>query len=140
MGTTERNLEERGDEIVIEDTEDRIGGTKDRSGATAGTSEGEERADTTGGQGESPLLPPEDMDQARARWQSVQGSFVDEPRSAVKEADQLVADLMGKLTDSFARERDRLEGQWSQGDEVSTEELRIALQRYRVFFERLLAA
>lgn len=140
MGTTERDLQERGNEIVINDTGNRTGPTDSRTDDEKPTATRDEPAAPTEGMDESSLLPPEAMEQARARWESVQGSFVDEPRSAVKEADQLVADLMAKLAEGFGRERDRLEGQWTRGDEVSTEELRIALQRYRVFFERLLAA
>ena len=64
----------------------------------------------------------------------------EEPRQAVEEADALVADLMTRLAQSFSEERKGLEGQWDRGDDVSTEDLRIALQRYRSFFDRLLAA
>ncbi|HEU4354117.1 MAG TPA: hypothetical protein VFT27_00870 [Actinomycetota bacterium] len=66
--------------------------------------------------------------------------FVDEPRSAVEDADQLVTEVIEQLQASFTTERGRLEGQWQQGDEVSTEDLRLALRRYRSFFDRLLAA
>jgi len=69
----------------------------------------------------------------------VQNGFVDEPRRAVEEADMLVAELMQHLAKSFADERGRLEGQWDRGDEVSTDELRVAFQRYRAFFGRLLS-
>jgi hypothetical protein len=68
----------------------------------------------------------------------VQTSFVDEPRRAVERADELVAEVIKRLADSFAQERSRLEGQWGRGDNVSTEDLRVALQRYRAFFDRLL--
>ena len=88
----------------------------------------------------APLLPQDEMEASRTRWQTIQVAFVDEPRRSVKEADQLVADLMGQLAKSFSEERTRLESQWDRGDDVSTEDLRIALQRYRSFFERLLAA
>ena len=74
----------------------------------------------------------------RSRWSNVQAAFVDEPRRAVEEADNLVASLMKKLAEGFANERGRLEKQWDRGDNVSTEDLRIALQRYRSFFDRLL--
>jgi len=63
---------------------------------------------------------------------------VDEPRRAVERADELVAEVIKRLADSFAHERSRLEGQWGRGDNVSTEDLRVALQRYRAFFDRLL--
>ena len=42
------------------------------------------------------------------------------------------------LARSFNEARSSLEEQWSRGDDVSTEDLRITLQRYRSFFERLL--
>jgi hypothetical protein len=74
------------------------------------------------------------------RWQEIQTRFVDEPRRAVEDADGLVADVLRQLTDTFSRERDRLEHEWNAGEDVSTEDLRVALQRYRSFFERLLAA
>jgi hypothetical protein len=86
-----------------------------------------------------PLLEEEATVEVRSRWERIQGGFVDEPRRAVEEADTLVAELMQQLADSFAKEREGLEGQWDRGDEVSTEDLRIALQRYRSFFDRLLS-
>ena len=87
-----------------------------------------------------PLLAEDQTTDVRGRWERIQGSFVDEPRRAVEEADTLVVELMQRLADSFAQERQGLEGQWDRGDEVSTEDLRIALQRYRSFFDRLLSA
>jgi hypothetical protein len=86
-----------------------------------------------------PLLEEKATVEVRSRWEEIQGGFVDEPRRAVEEADTLVAELMQQLADSFAKEREGLEGQWDRGDEVSTEDLRIALQRYRSFFDRLLS-
>jgi hypothetical protein len=86
-----------------------------------------------------PLLEEEATVEVRSRWEKIQGGFVDEPRRAVEEADTLVAELMQQLADSFAKERQGLEGQWDRGDDVSTEDLRIALQRYRSFFDRLLS-
>jgi hypothetical protein len=84
------------------------------------------------------LLAPDDAEAFRARWTDVQHGFVDAPRQAVEQADGLVAELMQHLAKTFADERGRLEGQWDQGDDVSTEDLRTAFQRYRLFFERLL--
>ena len=84
------------------------------------------------------LLAAEDAEAFRARWTDVQHGFVDAPRQAVAQADGLVAELMQHLAKTFADERGRLEGQWDQGDDVSTEDLRTAFQRYRLFFERLL--
>ena len=74
------------------------------------------------------------------RWQAIQVEFVDNPRESVERADALVAELMQSLARTFAEERERLERQWDGGDDVSTEDLRVALTRYRSFFDRLLAA
>jgi len=79
-----------------------------------------------------------DVDGYRRRWEAVQTGFVDEPRRAVENADALVAEVMTDLANSFAQERGDLEAQWSQGDQVSTEDLRVSLRRYRSFFDRLL--
>ena len=84
------------------------------------------------------LLAANDAEAFRARWTDVQHGFVDAPRQAVAQADGLVAELMQHLAKTFADERGKLEGQWDQGDDVSTEDLRTAFQRYRLFFERLL--
>ena len=83
------------------------------------------------------LLNHEDSEQLRTRWNEIQGWFVDEPRAAVQQADTLVSDVIDKITRMFANERGSLEGQWKQGDDVSTEDLRQALQHYRSFFNRL---
>jgi hypothetical protein len=86
------------------------------------------------------LLPDDQSERFTTRWQEIQTSFVDRPRDAVEEADTLVADLMQRLAASFSSERERLEAQWDRGDDVSTEDLRVALTRYRSFFDRLLSA
>ena len=87
----------------------------------------------------APLLANDRCDDFRKQWDSIQTSFVDQPREAVEKADSLVAELMQDLAKTFANERQNLEGQWGRGDNVSTEDLRIALQRYRSFFSRLLS-
>jgi hypothetical protein len=87
-----------------------------------------------------PLFEAADRDRFSDRWTSVQAAFVDDPRDAVKEADTLVAELMKRLAETFSAERSRLESQWDNDEDVSTEDLRIALQRYRSFFDRLLSA
>jgi len=71
--------------------------------------------------------------------EQIQTGFVDQPRRTVEQADELVAEVMQRLADGFAAERERLEEQWGRGEDVSTEDLRIALQRYRSFFQRLLS-
>ena len=83
------------------------------------------------------LLNREESEHFRTRWNEIQGNFVDEPRSAVQQADALVSEVIEQITQMFANEHSSLEGQWNQGNEVSTEDLRMALQRYRSFFNRL---
>jgi hypothetical protein len=85
------------------------------------------------------LFPNEELVGYRTQWESIQTGFVDQPRAAVEQADALVSQVVTRLTDVFARERSTLEGQWTKGDDVSTEDLRIALTRYRSFFHRLLS-
>jgi hypothetical protein len=87
----------------------------------------------------TPLFANDELTGYRARWSAIQTGFVDEPRKAVEEADTLVAELMKRLAEVFAEERRELEGQWERKDQVSTEDLRIAMRRYRSFFERLLS-
>jgi hypothetical protein len=88
----------------------------------------------------APLLPGEQTQGYRSRWEEIQTGFVDEPRHAVERADQLVAEVIKRIAEVFADERGKLEGQWSRGGEVDTEALRVALTHYRSFFERLLSA
>ena len=85
------------------------------------------------------LLPAEMDATFQQRWKEIQTRFVDEPRGAVEDADGLVANLMQQLAEGFAKERERLEAQWGRGEDISTEDLRVALQRYRTFFQRLLS-
>jgi len=87
-----------------------------------------------------PLLPEAQRERFGRLWLEIQASFVDEPRTSVEQADALVADLMQRLAAGFSNERERLERQWDSGDDVGTEDLRVALTRYRSFFDRLLAA
>lgn len=90
---------------------------------------------------ESPmvLFPAQDTENFRQTWRSIQGSFVDTPRDAVQRADELVASVIQRLTEIFAGERAKLEADWTRGNEVSTEDLRLALRRYRSFVDRLLS-
>lgn len=87
----------------------------------------------------SVLFPANDMDEFRTRWREIQGEFVDEPRRSVEQANALVGLVIQQLTDVFTNERAKLENLWGQGKEVSTEDLRQALRRYRSFFDRLLS-
>lgn len=85
------------------------------------------------------LFPENETTDFRTRWTEIQTGFVDEPRRAVEQADALVAEVIKRLADGFAEERSKLEGQWGRGDDVSTEDLRVSLRRYRSFFDRLLS-
>ena len=86
------------------------------------------------------LLPDGEESDFQRRWEEIQTRFVDDPRQAVEDADALVAGVMQRIAEGFAQARDGLEGQWTRGEDVGTEELRVALQRYRAFFRRLLSA
>lgn len=86
-----------------------------------------------------PLLSADVTERLRERWMQVQAGFVDEPRHAVEQADELVAEAIKNLAQSFANARASLEQEWSRGEDVDTEDLRVALRRYRAFFSQLLA-
>lgn len=89
-----------------------------------------------------PMFAADEAEGFRTQWDAIQTGFVDEPRRAVEEADGLVAQVIKRLSEVFADERSHLEGQWGhgdRGDQVSTEDLRLALRKYRSFFERLLS-
>jgi hypothetical protein len=136
------NMETKTDQPVMEITDD-----KTRSERPSSTKEVvrdlEQRQGTAGKPSgidkSTPLFPENEATNFRSRWTEIQAAFVDEPRRAVEQGDALVADVIKRLASSFADERSRLEGQWGRGDNVSTEDLRVALQRYRAFFDRLLS-
>jgi hypothetical protein len=96
-------------------------------------------SDDRGGEPIAALFPTSEAGSMRSRWEQIQVRFVDEPRGAVQQADQLVAEAIKRLAEGFAGQRKKLEDQWGRGDNVSTEDLRISLRSYRSFFERLLA-
>jgi hypothetical protein len=103
----------------------------DQSAALPAASEHESSPDTG-------LFADNDVADLRARWAGVQAAFVDDPKDCVQQADHLVSDLVEQLTTGFAQARSRLEEEWSQGRDASTEDLRVALMHYREFFDRLL--
>ena len=106
------------------------------TGAGAATAPARERQTE---EDRGPLFSSDETRELRAQWNEVQAGFVDEPRQAVEAADQLVAAAMKRLAEIFAQERQKMELQWESGDNVSTEDLRMALRRYRSFFGRLLS-
>jgi hypothetical protein len=85
----------------------------------------------------APLLDQAESELYRTHWNEVQARFVDDPRAAVQQADMLVTEVIRQISNLFATEHGKLDAQWKQGDEVSTEDLRLALQHYRAFFNRL---
>jgi|SRR6266566_4597238 len=92
------------------------------------------------GEGSAQLFAPNEAQDFRTKWEKIQTGFVDEPRKAVQEADALVAAAIKRLADIFAEERSKLEHEWDRGDDdISTEDLRVGLRRYRSFFHRLLS-
>ncbi|MGH3156335.1 MAG: hypothetical protein ACRDNF_07165 [Streptosporangiaceae bacterium] len=141
------------DDLVVESRQDDLGAGQPgslsteqiaRAGAEpagpAGTTEQALARSPRGDEPRDQLLGPDELEDIVNRWRDIQASFVDEPGKAVKDADNLVAELMQQLARMFASQREQLESTWSAGDSVSTEDLRQGLQRYRSFFERLLAA
>ena len=103
------------------------------------TSADERPANTSPADGAAPLFVSDEAQAFRTRWEKIQIEFVDEPRKSVEQADELVASTIKRLAEVFAGERNRLEQEWGKGDNVSTEDLRVALRRYRSFFDRLLS-
>ena len=117
-----------------------VGRTDDRYGERAAAAQTTAAVDSTLGSDQPGQLFPEgELSDLRAKWDKAQISFVDEPRTAVKQADELVATLVTRISEQFSATRTELEHQWDRGDNVSTEDLRLALRRYRSFFDRLLA-
>lgn len=117
--------------------DDRVGGThyetRDDTDNTQAAAEASEAAQP------NPLFPQDELKSFRSHWDAVQTSFVDEPRASVEQADSLVANVVKRIAEQFASEREQLEKQWGRGEDVDTEDLRQAFKRYRAFFDRLLA-
>jgi hypothetical protein len=135
---TETTAEER--ESSHLSTADLAGQGEPQPDATDAGDDGNEGAEPVEDPRSVPLLSGDDSESFRGRWSDIQVGFVDEPREMVERADALVAELMQRLASQFSEERGRLETQWDKDDDVSTEDLRLALQRYRSFFQRLLTA
>jgi len=130
---------------TAQDGERAEGGEREQARAEQAAAGDEPRAQSEtasdhGGDERAPLLAQNEAERFRRRWEDLQAGFVDRPREMVEEADDLVGELMQQLTTGFNDERSSLEQQWEKGEEVSTEELRVALTRYRSFFNRLLSA
>lgn len=133
----ERSIEEKERREELEERHEEGLSTADL--ARAAEPRGQRKEDLAYGAEMPPLLNRDMTEDFRTRWDSIQTSFVDEPRDAVQKADALVAEVMKRLATIFSDERHNLESQWGEGKDVSTEDLRIALQKYRSFFSRLLS-
>ncbi len=133
--------EKKEEKMTADNQEQREQQRADRAKSTSEVAKDLERAAVSKRDDDSTtaLFPEDESKDFHKRWTDIQTAFVDEPRHAVERADELVAQVIKRLADSFAQERSKLEGQWGRGDNVSTEDLRIALQRYRAFFDRLLS-
>lgn len=143
--TTQAGEEARPDEDAQADQDAPQLSTADLAGRAESPSddavgEADDRAEPAEDDRSVPLFSGDDSDSFRGRWSEIQVGFVDEPREMVERADELVAELMQRLAAQFSEERSRLETQWDKEEDVSTEDLRVALKRYRSFFERLLSA
>jgi hypothetical protein len=99
--------------------------------------ESAETPGTAGREGSGGLMQDQRLEYFAGRWDSIQGGFVDDPRRTVEQADRLVAEVIDHLAKVFRDERAKLEGQWSRSGKADTEDLRIAMQRYRDFFRTL---
>jgi hypothetical protein len=110
---------------------------------TAGTESSDVRSESPAAEDsltDKPLFADGTLSGLRSRWDDVQAAFVDDPKECVHKADALVAQVVEQLTTGFSDARSRLEAQWARGEDASTEDLRLALKRYREFFQRLLSA
>jgi hypothetical protein len=138
LGEHERVEQEGEAKTTAVDQEEREQKRADRATSTRELAKDLERPPASKSDDAASLFPEKESKDFHKRWTDIQTAFVDEPRLAVERADELVAEVIKRLANSFAEERSRLEGQWGRGDNVSTEDLRVALQRYRAFFDRLL--
>lgn len=78
-----------------------------------------------------------EMDDLQSNWNSIQIGFVDEPRTSVEQAKALVAEATGRITRALTEKQTALDRAWMDRQDVSTEDLRVALQQYRLFFNHL---
>jgi hypothetical protein len=140
---TDHGWERRADEFAA--NRDPRGGTHssadqtDPTTSTGGVDFGHDPRSSIQTDSETSLFDGRGLEEFRGRWDSVQAGFVDDPKRCVEQADGLVSAVVEKLNNGFAEARSRLEQQWSRGEDASTEDLRVALKRYREFFDRLLA-
>ncbi|WP_246042593.1 hypothetical protein [Streptomyces globosus] len=138
--TAEDTAEDRAEDPAEGKSEDQAEGQSEDAGTAAGTGARADTADTADADrgGGQRLMPESEAAEFRERWSRIQSDFVDDPRESVRAADELVAAVMQHLAGTFASHKEELEKQWGSGEEVATEDLRLAFRRYRSFFDRLL--
>lgn len=124
-------------EATSSQADDAQAGEADESVADESVAAESTAAESTEGDDE-PLLGTTETEEYHKAWTDIQGRFVDDPQDAVRSADTLVAEVMQALAGTFSERKQGLEGQWGRGEQVATEDLRVALQQYRSFFNRLL--
>lgn len=134
--TSERNLSTAD---LLAATEEQAARRSAAPGQAAPAQEHQDSLPRTEEEQLAPLFTPEAAQAFREHWDAVQIGFVDDPKQAVQRADELVAQVMKSLAETFANERAQLEGQVQQAEQASTENLRVALRHYRSFFQRLLS-
>ncbi|MEU4545775.1 hypothetical protein [Nonomuraea dietziae] len=81
----------------------------------------------------------QDVDQAHTRWHDLQATFVEDPRQAVEQADELLDEVVNALTSSLTTRTSELGDRWKNTDQGDTEQLRLALRDYGAMLEQLLA-
>jgi hypothetical protein len=123
----------RGEPLTTGDESSSAAGTESSAMETTASSTARSEPST------AKSLFADDLSGLRGRWDDVQAAFVDAPKECVQKADALVAEVVEQLTTGFSEARSRLEAHWARGEDASTEDLRLALKRYREFFRRLLS-
>jgi sRNA-binding protein len=137
--TVESDEELTRDAEVARETTEAPATEPDRAAATDAPIERAQPREQSPAAEDAGLFEPNATRAFRDRWVVIQTQFVDEPRKAVEGAEALVGEVMQTLTESFKRERQDLESHWSGDRDLSTEDLRQAIRRYRSFFNRLLS-
>jgi len=134
-----RSDEQAEDEPEARDRKPRVVTREDIADAKPGAERVEPTAEAHAERQREGLFEGDRSAELQRRWTDVQSRFVDDPHEAVKSADALVDEVIRDLSALFTDERSKLDAHLGKKEDVSTEDLRVALRRYRAFFERLLS-
>ncbi len=85
-----------------------------------------------------PSFSQEELGELQSRWKAIQVQFVDEPCSAVEQAEAFVAETSERVKQMLVDKQKVLGQQWLNHDEVTTEELRVIMQDYRTLLNQML--